>query len=176
MLVNASTIRPFNHIRSLSGRRAQASRVGDDADPSQIEPVRIPAGLDGDIVVGVADGVAAACLQQEVELAIGEKDVRSQQGGREARGTPTVLAVKPVVRAAGIVQEGKELDDLGNGSRAGGELQSIQAYARPVADAMDSVPVQLVAVPDYGDERRGDCGFLAWACHGGSLAGSRLME
>lgn len=123
----------------------------------------------------LAARVTAAGLQQQIEFAVGQEDVRTQQGGREARGAPAVLAVMAVVHAAGIVQEGEELDHLRAGSGARGEPESVYTHPGPVADTVDSVPIQLVAFANRGDEGSREDGLVSSVAHGAMIYRGSLM-
>lgn len=123
----------------------------------------------------LATGVAAACLQQQVKVAVGQENVRTQQGGCEAHGTPAMFAVMAIVHATGIVQEGEELDHLRVGSGARGEPESVHAYPGPVADAVNAVPIQLVAFANRGDEGAREDGLVSSVAHGAMVDRCSLM-
>lgn len=141
LCAGAAPVRPFDHVRIAGSRCAQSGRVWHDTDPPQIQPIGIPTGLHRNIAFNAAMRVVGTGISEQLEFPIGQKDMCAPQGFGKTCSARTMFAVIAIVLAAGVVQKSKQLDHFLVGAGLAGQLDSNVAHPRPVADAMNAVPI-----------------------------------
>jgi hypothetical protein len=62
-------------------------------DPSQVEPIGVPAGPDGDLGVGPLVGVPDAGAVEQVEVGVGQVEQAASEGSGELGGPGAVLGI-----------------------------------------------------------------------------------
>ena len=99
-------------IVSLRRIRAESAWVRGDADPTEVEPVGIPAGLDRDVGMSPLVSVPGTGTVQEPELVIRRSNRSPRRFQGESGGTGTVFGVSTFVDPPGVVEDGEKLHDL----------------------------------------------------------------
>ena len=66
---------PGDDLRSLCRRRAEITRVGDNAAAPKIQAISIPTGLHGTIAIGTPGSVIGTGDIEKIEFVVGEREV-----------------------------------------------------------------------------------------------------
>ena len=139
-------------IRAIFGSEgAQILGVRRDSDPSEVESVCVPAGLNRSITLGQSVAVCAAslCKQEHFMLRGLEKatlQLRCQQGA------PLAMAVIGLlIDAATVTKKCERLDHMGVGPCGLCQHQAIDPHPRPVRYAVVAMPVDSEISPQIGD-------------------------
>jgi len=116
---------------------AQIGRVRDNADPAEIEPVGIPTGRDGRVLVELALGMPLARVAQQLEPLVIELVSSSSKTRCKCGTAGTVAGILPIIFPAAVVKEGEQTNDGDIGTGASGEHQRIPLDAPPVVGSVD---------------------------------------
>src|SRR4051794_12886613 len=84
---------PTERLGTTGGFGTEETRVRCDADAAEVEPVGVPAGLNGDVGVGPLVGVARAGVVEQAELGVGEVEEPAAEGPGERGGAGAVGVV-----------------------------------------------------------------------------------
>ena len=108
-------IGPLDGFGSFGGIGIEVVGAWRDPDSAEIEPVGIPACLDGH--VGMAALVRVPCTgsTQELEFTIRELEDDSSELTSQLGGAGSVRRVVALIQALAVVQDREELDDLERG-------------------------------------------------------------
>jgi len=90
--------------------------VRGDANPTKVEPVGVPAGLDRDVGMSPLVSVPGTSTVQEPELVVRQVEQQPPQIQGESGGTWTVIGVSTFVHPLGVVEDGEKLHDLDVGT------------------------------------------------------------
>ena len=152
-VITSSGVCPPNHLLAFRGRGTQVTRLGSDADPSEIESVGIPTGLHGCVAVGKTIRMQRASLMEECEIPVAEFKRASTQLDGEFSASATVVMIAVFVEPAGVVEDGEQLHNVRPGP---GQLRQPPAgfhNPRPMNRSMHSSPGQPVLGAYRLDER-----------------------
>jgi hypothetical protein len=108
-----------------------------DADAAEVQPVGIPTGADGGVVVMVAGGVPGAGMVKEFEMLVGQIEEFSAQRERERGTACAVVGVVTIVFPAAVVKEGEKAHDRDDGLAVCGDDECIPLDPPPVGRAVD---------------------------------------
>jgi hypothetical protein len=82
-----------------------------DADARQIEPIGVPARLNGHVRMCQLMGMVRACLPKDLKIQIRQMDDSAAQFGRELRSPKAVIGIGALIDSSGIVEDGKKPND-----------------------------------------------------------------
>ena len=85
--------------------RVGAQGIGDDAPPSQVEPVRIPAGQDGDVAGDQAVAVVRACVAQQAHFGRRRLKIPAPELPGEFGAAFSVPGIGMLVDSPGVVEK-----------------------------------------------------------------------
>ena len=122
--------------------------MGRDPNAAQVEPVRVPAGLDRRVGVGPLVSMAIAGPMEEQEFVVGEIKQTPAQRHCEFGGAGAVLGVPALIEASRVVQDGEELDDFEDRPGRLGQAAAVFEDPRPVRDPMGATPRERVVLKD----------------------------
>jgi hypothetical protein len=108
-------------------------------DSSQIQPISVPAGGNGRIVMVIAIRMPNARMMEKLEAVVGQFVSDAAQGGGVLRSTCTVTFIPPIVHAAAVVKESEKTNDHEIGSGAGCKQEPIAFDPPPVIWAMNRI-------------------------------------
>jgi hypothetical protein len=141
-----SPIGPFENIGPLGCIRTKSFWVWADADTAKIEPVGIPASLNGDVGGDLAIRVTNTSGVEQIEIGIGKIKHISSMFQSQVCPSLAVAIINAFIHTPGIVEDGKELDDFDVGLGFFGKTKPVFQDPRPMSDTMDTRPGQSVFV------------------------------
>lgn len=130
-------------------RGAHVLRVGDDADPAEIQSVGIPASADGGVVVVMPVGVPSACVVEQLEVLVRQIEPSAAHLGGELRTAPAVVGVMAIVLSPGVMEEGEQPNDLDDGPGLGDQDTGVALDAPPMIRAMNRVWISTVGLAGH---------------------------
>lgn len=142
--IHASLNCPFNHLWITSLGGAESFWMGADASTHQIQPIGVPAGADGDILMAFPVGVTSGRNAEQINFMRGQIDPTDQMFTNEFTGTWTMIGIPPIRATLDIVREGKVLHHLLVSTIQGGQTQPIFPYPYPVLETVKSIPFELI--------------------------------
>jgi len=136
--------------------------VRGDANPTKVEPVGVPAGLDRDVGMSPLVSVPGTSTVQEPELVVRQVEQQPPQIQGESGGTWTVIGVSTFVHPLGVVEDGEKLHDLDVGTGLLGKPKPVFENPGPVGDAVNAIPRKDILFED-GMEDQGNvqCGHVS---------------
>ena len=146
MTCDGTAVRPVQ--QTPRGFGAETVGLRQDANPAQIQTVRIPAGLQGGRGVDQAVGVQPARLIEQFKSGIVQMHQFSTQRPGELASSQSMGIVAKLVHPTRIVEEGEEGHHLGIRPVRLGDLQAVFQHAGPMDDAVVAVDWQCVSGED----------------------------
>lgn len=147
-----SAIGPFEDFRSSGSFGAEHGWLRADADSAQIQAVRIPAGLNGDVGLGIAFCVTDASFVEKIEFLVGKNKPLVTKSQGELAAPLTVPEIIPFAQTPGIVKDGEQLNNFDVGVGVLSQPKAVFQDPRPVADAVDATPGQGIVFEDSMNE------------------------
>ena len=135
---------------------AEILGIGGRTDPRKVQPVGIPAGADGQIVVPLTAGVPFNGRDEQIKGIVVERDELATDGRGEPGCPRAMLRIPAFVFTADIVQEGEVLYDPGIGAVMQCQTQPVYPDTRPVRCAVKPIPVQAEFPAQQTDQLRCD--------------------
>ena len=122
---------------------AHEFRTWKDAGPANVEPVGIPAGPNGRIIVTQAIGMAHASIAENLETGVGKVEGRTTKSRSVLRAACAVALVPTIVFAATVMEQGKEPDNDDIRAAARSEQEAIALDTAPMIGAVDGITRRL---------------------------------
>jgi hypothetical protein len=137
------------------GIRAKSTGIGRDPNPSEVEPISIPANCHRDIRLHESVAVVMACIRKKIHFFLRNAQYPRAKLAYQLRAAPTVSRIRPLVAATGIVQESKQLYDPRTCLRALGDRQAMQTHARPMSATVRPMPIDVYELAANGRHQLG---------------------
>lgn len=135
----------------------QPVRVGRDTHATEVQAVRVPAGLDRDVCIEVACTVVTARAREQIEFVVGERKKPTVEFDRECSRLQPVMYVATVVDTTCVVEEREEFDDLGICTVALSDIEPVRSDPSPMGRTMNPAPIEQEGIVKVGDEFGGEC-------------------
>ena len=115
-----------------------------DADPAQIQPVRVPTSLDCHVRVIPLVRVTCAGPMQEPKVMVIQIENATKQFSRELGGTGAVFGIGHLAEPPRIVEDGEQRDDFHVRTRLLGQTLTVFKDSRPMRNTVIAVERQSV--------------------------------
>ena len=133
---------------------AQPMRGRSDPDAAQVQPVRVPAGLQRWFARGQAIGVQPAGFEQHLEPIVVEVNEASSKGLCQLGATQSMIIVPLLVDAPGVVENREKRSDFAVAAVQLGNAKTVLQNARPVNDTVISAKRKRVSLENRSHDRR----------------------
>jgi hypothetical protein len=120
--------------------------------PSQVEPVRIPAGQDGDVAGDQAVAVVRACVAQQAHFGRRRLKIPAPELPGELGAAFSVPGIGILVDSPGVVEKREQFNDMLTRAGFSCEHEPVDANPYPVRNAVKAVPIDLVLTAQVFDK------------------------
>jgi hypothetical protein len=142
---------PFEDVGAFGDFGAEHCSFGHHTNPSEVKPIRIPTGLNGNVGFRMAIGVEATSSEQ-VEIVIGQRKIRIPKLCRQFGTTFAVAIIAAFVDSPGVVKNGEKLNRFDVGTRFFSQAKPNFQNPCPMRNAMRPVDGQGVIFQDCVDK------------------------
>lgn len=111
---------------------------------TQIQPIGIPAGADGWIIVMMAVGVPNTGVMQEVELVIRQFEPGTADTGSKRGSSAAMVRIETIIQALAVVEEGKQSHHRKDRPRTGRQDARVPFDPAPMIRSMNGVAIPMV--------------------------------
>ena len=137
------------------GIRAKSIGIGRDPNPSEAEPISVPANCHRDIRLHESVAVVMASIRKKICFFLCYAQCPRAKLAYQLRAALAMSGIRPLVAATGIVQESEELYDPRTCSRALGDRQAMQTHTRPMSATVRPMPIDVYELVANGRTQLG---------------------
>jgi hypothetical protein len=136
------TVCPFEDFWAFGDFGTEFLGMGHHIDSPQIEPIRIPTGLDGDVGFRMPIGMKATSGVEQNEVVIGERKILFTKLCCQLGTTLAMPIIKAFIDSPGVVENSEKLNHFEIGSGFLGKSKSNLQHSSPMRNAMRSIDGQ----------------------------------
>ena len=164
---SGTTISPIHNSNMFVCRSlTKPHRVYFGSDTAKVQSVGIPTGLDCRIIVSQVIHVTSTGHEKQIEIVVVQVEHLATQFSGKTRSTNSMRGVGFLRHTLGVVEDGKELNDLDLGSGYFCKTKPVFQHPGPMSNTVDAkqrqrvlcqngvndgLQVQHNAIPTFGD-------------------------